>query len=94
MTSLTRNTRSTIAAVGFAVLGLFFAVSSVSIVAAMLGAGVGGEAALAAKVVDAIIAGSTVATIVSLLAGGGLGAGVIAGIKWAIKTYGREKAIS
>ena len=94
MTALTRNTRSTIAAVGFAVLGLFFAVSSVSIVASMLGAGVGGEAVIAAKIVDAIIAGSTVATIVGLLAGGGLSGVVIGGIKWAIKKYGREKAIS
>lgn len=56
--------------------------------------GLGGEAAIATKIVDAIIAGSTVATIVGLLAGGGLSAGVIAGIKWAIKQYGREKAIS
>lgn len=89
-----QGNHSAIIAVGIAALGLIFAASSVSIVAAMLGAGTAGEFALATKIVDAIIAGSSVAAIVGLLAGGGLGAGVIAGIRWAIRYYGREKAIS
>lgn len=95
MTVLTRNTRSTIAAVGFAVLGLFFAVSSVSVVAALLGSGTIAEGGIAAKVVDAVLAGSDVATAVGIALGaaGGIAGGVLLGIKWAIKTYGRKKAI-
>jgi len=77
-----------------ALLGLALGTSASYIVAAMLGGGTVGSFALASKIVDAIMAGATVATIVGLLMGGGLGAGVIAGIKWAIKTYGRKKAIS
>lgn len=84
-------------ATGIAVLGVLGAVlgaASPFIVAAMLGAGTAGSYALAVKIVDAILAGSTIASIVGLLMGGGLGAGVIVTIKWAIKTYGRKKAIA
>lgn len=83
-----------ITATGVALVGLFVAVGSVNIVAAMLGAGTAGEFALAVKIVDAIMVGSSVAAIVALLASGGLGAGVIFTIRWAIKQYGRKKAIS
>lgn len=83
-----------ITATGVALVGLFVAVGSVNIVAAMLGAGTAGEFALAVKIVDAIMAGASVAAIVGLLASGGLGAGVIATIRWAIRRFGRKKAIS
>lgn len=82
---------------GVAILGAVgtaVAAASPFIVAAMLGAGTAGSYALAVKIVDAILAGSTIASIVGLLMGGGLGAGVILTIKWAIKTYGRKKAIA
>lgn len=75
-------------------VGLFVAAGSINIVAAMLGAGTAGEFALAVKIVDAIMAGASVAAIIGLLASGGLGAGVIATIRWAIRRFGRKKAIS
>ncbi len=93
MSALVISPKTTgVAAAG--VVGTVLGVASPFIVAAMLGAGTAGSYALAVKIVDAILAGSTIATIVGLLMGGGLGAGVIAAIKWAIKTYGRKKAIA
>jgi hypothetical protein len=88
------TSRAGIAATALAVFGLVFGVAATSVVAGLIGGGIVGSVALATKIVDAIIAGSTVAAIAGLLLAGGLGTGVIATIRWAIGFWGRNKAIS
>jgi hypothetical protein len=87
-------TRAGLTAAALSAAGIFFGTLATYIVAGMIGVGAGGSFALATKIVDAIIAGSTTAAIVALLLGGGLGAGVIATIRWAIGFWGRTKAIA
>jgi len=49
----------------------------------------------AGKVVDAIVMGSSVVTIIALILASGGSAGIaIAGIKYMIKTFGRKTAIA
>lgn len=92
----TRNDRSLLGlgALTLGGLGLAIGITGSLIAAGLIPAGVAGSYALAVKIVDAIIAGSSVAAIVGLLLGGGLGAGVIATLRWAIAVWGRKRAIA
>ncbi len=94
MTSFVAPRVRTGVAFSAAAAGLALGVATTFILAGLIPAGVGGEFALATKIIDAIIAGSTVAAIVGLLLGGGLGVGVIATCRWAISFFGRRKAIA
>src|ERR687889_1304723 len=73
-----------------AAVGILLWTASVAVLAAALG----GDAILAAKVVDAIIAGSTAATIAAILATGGFAGIGLAAVRFALKTAGRKAAIS
>jgi hypothetical protein len=75
---------------GVATLGVLFSTASIAVLAAALG----GDSILAAKVVDAIIAGSSAATIAAILATGGFAGIGLAAVRWALKTAGRKAAIS
>ncbi|GGC90470.1 hypothetical protein GCM10011512_16800 [Tersicoccus solisilvae] len=85
-----QNRKAAAVVTGLAVLGLVVGTAAIGVLAAALG----GNAVLAAKVVDAIIAGSTAATIAAILLSGGFaGIGLFA-VKWALKTAGRKAAIA
>ena len=73
-----------------AAIGVLLSTASVAVLAAALG----GDAALATKVVDAIIAGSSAATIAAILATGGFAGIGLAAVRWALKTAGRKAAIT
>ena len=73
-----------------AAIGILLSTASVAVLAAALG----GDAVLATKVVDAIIAGSSAATIAALLATGGFAGIGLAAVRWALKTAGRKAAIT
>ncbi len=51
------------------------------------------EAGVAVAIVDAVLAGSAVATVVAAFIGLGVGGAVVGGIRWAIATFGRKQAI-
>ncbi|KOU41478.1 hypothetical protein ADK55_28765 [Streptomyces sp. WM4235] len=67
---------------------------STFIVAGILSSAGIGSAAIAAKIVDAVIAGQTAAAVIGALLGGGLGTAAIGSIVWAIKFFGRKKAVA
>ncbi|GAA2572613.1 uberolysin/carnocyclin family circular bacteriocin [Pseudonocardia hydrocarbonoxydans] len=50
------------------------------------------ETTAALKIVDAILAGSAVATAVAAVITGGIGAAAIATIRWAVSQLGRKEA--
>jgi hypothetical protein len=88
------NVRAGLVGTVVGALGLTVGTVMAFVVAGLLAPSTVGAYALATKIVDAIIAGSAVATIVGLLLAGGLGAGVIATIRWSITFFGRNKAIA
>lgn len=82
--------KSSILISSIAVLGVILGTAAIGVLAAALG----GNAALATKVVDAIIAGSTAATIAAILLSGGFAGIGLAAVRWALKTAGRKAAIA
>jgi hypothetical protein len=72
------------------VVGLVVGTASVAVLAAALG----GDAILAGKIVDAIDAGSTAATIVATIATGAFAGIGFGAVKFAIKLAGKKAAVS
>lgn len=93
-TATSPPTRKTVAAVSLASIGLIAGAAVTFLVVALIGGGVAGSYTMAAKIVDAIMAGATIAAVAGLLLGAGLGTAVFYTVRWAIGFYGRKKAIA